>query len=105
MSRKSQSFVHKTINQGLEIKAEIIVPPYSGLIDSDLSSQIHWCSDDHRIANAAPDGVLKVFNLFLRITRGWKHSTDVGRKVSDPLILWPASSKRLHLLRQASPHG
>jgi hypothetical protein len=68
MSRKSQSFIHKTINKGLEIEAEIIVPPHNGLIDSDFSSQIHWCSDDHRIANAAPDGVLKVFNLSLRFS-------------------------------------
>lgn len=30
MSRKSQSFIHKTINKGLEIEAEIIVPLTTG---------------------------------------------------------------------------
>ena len=65
MSRKSQFFVHKSIEEGLEIDVEIIMDSHRGLIDSDLPSQIRWCRNGHRITNAAPDGVFKIFDLLL----------------------------------------
>jgi hypothetical protein len=77
MSRKSQYLVHKMVNEGMKIDVEIIVGLQNRLIDSDLLSQIHGFSDDHGIASATLDCVFEVSNLFLRITHGRKHPTNI----------------------------
>jgi len=65
LQRRGYSFLYKAIDHRKEINIEIIVDPHRGLIDSDLPSQVGGCRDDHRITDGAPDGVLKVFDLYL----------------------------------------
>ena len=69
--------IYKPFDERMEVDFEIIKDPHSWLADPDLPSQIRWSGNDHSIANGAAYGLLEIFNLFLRISHGREHLSDM----------------------------
>ena len=65
MSRKSQSFIYKLVDERIEIDIKIIMDPHGRLTDRDLPSQIGRCCNGHRIAVGATDRLFEIFDLVL----------------------------------------